>query len=123
MNLKAETDSDGNGMGPRTDETPAWIGALMDEMGQGLPPPKSMGEVSPNFDQRIGVQRWGQKTVCRGTAMGVEWNMGRGSRGRRSGVHDFLQLRDGLALTSCLCFVLQLSDGLSCAHAISCVCH
>ena len=65
MSLKAETDSDGNGMGPGTDKMPAWIGVLVGEMGQGSPPPKSMGEVSPDFDRRIGVQRWGQKTVCK----------------------------------------------------------
>ena len=23
-----------------------------------------LGEASPDFDQRTGVQRWGQKTVC-----------------------------------------------------------
>ena len=27
-------------------------------------PLSQWGEVSPDFDQRIGVQRWGQKTVC-----------------------------------------------------------
>ena len=26
--------------------------------------PSRWGEASPNFDRRIGVQRWGQKTVC-----------------------------------------------------------
>ena len=31
--------------------------------------------------------------------MGVEWNMGGGGRGRRSGVRDFLQSCNGLALT------------------------
>ena len=64
MSRKAETDSDGNGMGPGTDGMPTWIGALADVMGQGSPSPKSTGEASPNFDQRIGVQRWGQTTVC-----------------------------------------------------------
>ena len=44
---------------------PAWIGVLTDEMGQGLPPLSQWGEVSPDFDRRIGVQRWGQKTVCK----------------------------------------------------------
>ena len=46
-----ETDTDGNVMGHVNDETPAWIGALADEMGWGLPPPpKSRGEVSSDFD-------------------------------------------------------------------------
>ena len=38
-----ETDSDGNDKGPETDETPAWICALIDEMGQGSPPPRLTG--------------------------------------------------------------------------------
>ena len=38
VRFKVETDTDGNVMGPVTDETPAWIGALADEMGQDLPP-------------------------------------------------------------------------------------
>ena len=56
----------------------------------------------------------GSEDSLRGVARGVEWNMGGGGRGRCSGVHDFLQPCDGLVLTPHLCFVLQLSDGLSC---------
>ena len=37
-----EIDLDDN-MGPGIDEMPACIGALVDEMGQGSPPPRSMG--------------------------------------------------------------------------------
>ena len=59
-----ETDSDGNVMGPATDETPAWIGVLPDEMAQRSPPPKLRGKVSSDFDRRTSVQRWGRKTVC-----------------------------------------------------------
>ena len=55
----------------------------------------------------------GSEDSLQGVAMGVEWNMGGGGRGRRSGVRDFLRLHDRLVLTPCLCFVLQLSDGLS----------
>ena len=49
MSLKAETDSDSNGMGPGTDGMPAWIGVLTDVMGQGLPPPKSTGGSEPRL--------------------------------------------------------------------------
>ena len=65
MSLKEETDSDGNGVEPGTDKMPAWIGVPVDEMEQDSPPPESTGEASPDFDQRTGVQKWGQKTVCR----------------------------------------------------------
>ena len=61
----------------------------------------------------------GSEDSLRGTARGVEWNMGGGGRGRHSGVHKFLQLCNGLVLTLHLCFVLQLSDGLSCLHDLS----
>ena len=61
----------------------------------------------------------GSEDSLRGTAIGVEWNMGGGGRGRHSGVCDFLRLREGLALASRLCFVLRLSDGLSCLCDLS----
>ena len=44
-----DTDTDGN-MGPATDRTLAWMGALMDEMGWASPSPKLRGEASSDFD-------------------------------------------------------------------------
>ena len=56
--------SDGNDMGPETDEMPGLVCLWMkwDRVRHSL---GRLGEVSPNFDQRTGVRRWGQKTVCK----------------------------------------------------------
>ena len=102
-------------------ECPAWIGTLTDEMGWASPSPKLRGGSELRLWLKDKCADAGSEDNLWGMAKGVEWNMGGGSRGWRSGVCNFLRPRNGLALTPHLCFVLQVSNGLSCPHNLSCL--
>ena len=95
---------------------------LTDEMGRVSPSPKSRGGSELQLRLKDKCAEAGSEDNLWGMAKGVEWNMGGGSAEvERLGVCNFLQLRNGLALTLCLCFVLQLLNGLSCPHDLSCL--
>ena len=49
VRFKAETDTDGKVLEPVTDEMPAWIRALVDEIGQGSPPLSRGGKQAPTL--------------------------------------------------------------------------
>ena len=102
---QGETDSDGNGMGPGTDETPTWMVHLQIKWDRVRHPLINGGKRALTLIEDRCAEV-GSEHSLRGMAMGVEWNMGRGGRGWRSGVHDFLQPPQwtGTYITSLLCF-------------------
>ena len=106
-------------MEPETEGVPTWIAACADGTRQGSPLPRSTGESEPQLWLNDKCAEVGSEDSLWGTAIGVEWNMGGGRRGWCAGVHDLLRSRDGLALVSCHCFTLRLSDGLSCPCDLS----
>ena len=85
-------------------------------IGGASPSPNSRGGSELRLRLKDNYVEAGSEDNLGGVAKGVEWDMGGGSRGRRSGVYDLLRPHDGLALAPCLCFALRSSKVPSCPH-------